>query len=86
MGAQSGLYEDLYYCKETGQMYIRQVYNDHYVRWFTASKWTGGYEADCHIRSGLMIQVTDKAGCVLFEEPVRRGRRHRHMGPENWLL
>lgn len=70
MGDQRGLCEDLYRDKETGRVYIRQECDDSHVRWLTASKWTGGYEADCHMRSGLVIRVADKAGNVLFEESL----------------
>ena len=70
MGDQRGLCEDLYRCKETGRVYIRKECDDSHVRWLTAIKWTGGYEADCHMRSGLAIRVCDKAGNVLFEESL----------------
>lgn len=70
MGDQRGLSEDIYRCNETGQVYIRKVCDDSHVHWFTASKWTGGYEADCHMKSGLVIRVCDKAGNVLFEESL----------------
>lgn len=65
---QRGLCEDLYYCKETSSVYIRQECDSTHVRWLTASAWVGGYEADCCMKEGLVIRVTDKTGRVLFEE------------------
>lgn len=71
MTDQRGNCEDLYRCKETGKVYIRQESgDDDHVRWLTSSKWTGGYEADCPMKEGLIIRVTDKAGKVLFEEKL----------------
>lgn len=89
VGDQRGLCEDLYYCKETGRVYIRQACSNSHVRWFTASKWTGGYEADCHMKSGLIIQVVDKSGHVLFEERVTEaegvgGTWAQKNGPFSW--
>ena len=89
MGDQRGKYEDLYYCKKTGQVYIRQVYSNSHVSWLTASKWTGGYEADCHMKSGLIIQVADKAGNILFEEELSdaedvTGTWAQKNGPFSW--
>lgn len=71
MADQRGSCEDLYQCKETGKVYIRQESGEKdHVRWLTASKWTGGYEADCPMKEGLILQVTDKTGKVLFEEEL----------------
>lgn len=89
MGDQSGLCEDLYLCNETGRVYIRKACDDGHVHWFTASKWTGGYEADCHMRSGLAIRVADKAGNVLFEESLFEqegdiGTWTQKNGPFSW--
>ena len=89
VGDQRGKYEDLYYCKNTEQVYIRQVYSNSHVRWLTASKWTGGYEADCHMKSGLIIQVADKAGNILFEEELSdaedvTGTWAQKNGPFSW--
>lgn len=65
--------EDLFYCKETKNVYARQLANvDDIVFWFTTCKWTGGYEADCHIREGITIRVADKYGEVLFEEKLEK--------------
>lgn len=89
MGDQRGLCEDLYRCKETGRVYIRQACSDSHVRWFTASKWTGGYEADCHMRSGLALRVVDEAGNALFEESLFEqesdtGTWAQKNGPFSW--
>ncbi len=89
MGDQRGTGEDLYYCKDTRQVYIRQDCCENHVRWFTASKWTGGYEADCHMKSGLMIRVADKAGHTLFEERLSdakgvTGTWAKKNGPFSW--
>lgn len=61
MGDQRGLCEDLYRCKETGRVFIRQECDDTHVRWLTASKWREGYEADCHLREGLTLRAVDKS-------------------------
>lgn len=89
MGDQRGLCEDLYRCKETGRVYIRQACSNSHVRWLTASKWTGGYEADCHMKSGLVIRVADGADHVLFEENVSKaegvtGTWAQKNGPFSW--
>ena len=39
MADQRGVGEDLYRCKETGKVYIRQECDEEYVRWFTSEKW-----------------------------------------------
>lgn len=65
--------EDLFYCKETKKVYARQPTNvDDIVFWYTTCKWTGGYEADCHIREGITMRVVDKFGEVLFEETLEK--------------
>lgn len=89
IGDQRGLCEDLYRSKETGQVYIRKVCDDSHVCWLTASLWTGGYEADCHMKSGLVIRVTNKAGGVLFEERLAEqegdiGTWAAKNGPFSW--
>lgn len=71
MADQRGNGEDLYRCKETGKVYIRQESgDDDHVRWLTSSKWTGGYEADCPMREGIILCVVDKDGKVLFKEKL----------------
>lgn len=70
MGEQRGSGEDLFRCKETGKVYIRQECDNEYVRWLTSSKWSGGYEADCPMKEGLEIRISDKAGNVLFVEKI----------------
>lgn len=70
IGRQSA--EDLYWCEETGEIYIRQPCDDQHVRWLTASKWTGGYEADCPMKSGLKMVIADKNGRTLYEELLKQ--------------
>lgn len=89
MGDQSGLCEDLYRCKETGRVFIRQECDDTHVRWLTASKWRGDYEADCHLREGLTLRVVDKSGSILFEEATFQeegvtGTWAQKVGPFSW--
>lgn len=89
IGDQRGQCQDLYLCKETGKVYIRQEYSSSHVRWLTTSKWTGGYEADCHMKQGLVIRVVDKAGHALFEERLSKaegvtGTWAHKSGPFSW--
>lgn len=70
IGEQRGSGEDLFRCKETGKVYIRQECDNEYVRWLTSSKWYGGYEADCPMKEGLEIRISDKAGNTLFTEKI----------------
>ncbi len=70
MAAKSGTYEDLYRCKETGRVYIRQKCDDEHVRWLTTSKCDGSYEADSPMRKGLVIRAVDKADTTLFVEEI----------------
>ncbi len=89
MGDQRSLCEDLYRCKETGRVFIRQECDDTHVRWLTASKWSGGYEADCHLREGLTLRVVDKSGSTLFEETTFQeegvtGTWAKRVGPFSW--
>lgn len=67
---QRGNCEDLYRCRETGRVYIRQECDEDHVRWFTSNKWSGGYEASCPMREGLELHITDKAGNLLFTESI----------------
>lgn len=69
MTSKRGTCEDLYRCKETGKVYIRQQCDDEHVRWLTA---TEDYEADCPMRKGLIISAVDKAGGTLFVEKIVR--------------
>lgn len=62
--------EDLFFCEETKQVYIRQPSDSAHVRWLTASKWSGGYEASCCMKEGLILRVVDKHGKVMFEEQI----------------
>lgn len=65
--------EDLFWCRATNRIYIRQPTNDKSkVVWLTSSKWTGGYEASCPMREGLTMRVVDRAGNILFEEKIEK--------------
>lgn len=65
--------EDLYWCPETKKMYVRQSANvEEIVFWLTSVKWSGGYEADCHIRAGITMRVVDKYENILFEEILEK--------------
>lgn len=68
--SQRGCSEDLYRIKENGHVVVRQEMgrDDDRVRWLTANKWIGGYEANCPFKDGLMIDVVDKEGRLLFTE------------------
>lgn len=70
MAEQRGLCEDLYRCKETRRVYIRQECDRDHVRWLTSSKWTGGYEADCHMKEGLVMRVVNGGDLAIFEEKL----------------
>ena len=81
--------EDLFRCKETGAVYVRQECDKEYVRWLTANKWTGGYEADCPMREGLELHIADKAGRLLYREPVVKVEGYmdtvaRKIAPFSW--
>lgn len=89
MDAQRGLCEDLYHCNKTGRIFIRQECDDSHVRWLTASKWTGGYEADCHLKDGLLLRVVKEDGSLLFEERMAQasgvtGTWAQKKGPFSW--
>ena len=62
--------EDLYRCEETGKVYVRQPCDDKHVRWCTSCKWTGGYEADCPMKEGIIIDIVDVCGNFLFRESL----------------
>ncbi len=66
--SQSG--EDLFVCEETKKVYIRQPADNDHVRWLTGIKWSGGYEASCCMKAGLILRVVDKHGNVMFEETI----------------
>lgn len=89
MADESGKCEDLYHCKETECVYIRQDCDETHVRWLTASKWTGGYEADCHMKEGLLLRAVKKDGSILFEEYLTQdsegtGTWAQKKGPFSW--
>ena len=62
--------EDLYLCKETGKIYVRQPCDKENVRWCTTSKWSGGYEADCPLKEGLEMHIVDQKGVLLYQETM----------------
>ncbi|MBE6954493.1 MAG: hypothetical protein E7449_01100 [Ruminococcaceae bacterium] len=62
--------EDLYRCIETGAVFVRQPCDNEHVRWLTSSKWSGGYEADCPLREGLVLRAIDRIGQPLFQETI----------------
>lgn len=70
MADQRGVGEDLYRCKETGKVYIRQECDEEYVRWLTSNKWIVGYEASCPMREGLELRIVGKDGAPLFRETI----------------
>lgn len=68
IGSQSWYAEELYRCRETKRVFIRQDLREGLVRWTTASKWSGGYEADTPLKDGLTIIVEDRCGSEIFRE------------------
>lgn len=89
MADQRGVCEDVYRCNESGKVFIRQECNETHVRWLTGSKWSGGYEADCHMKEGLLLRVVKKDGNLLFEERISQssgviGTWAQKKGPFSW--
>lgn len=41
------------------RVYARLPFNSEFVQWTSTSKWSGGYEPDCPLRSGITIRVVD---------------------------
>lgn len=81
--------EDLFRCEDLQRIFIRQQCDKDHVRWLTSSKWTGGYEADCPMKEGLIIRVVDRSGDILFEETLIKeegyfGTVARKSGPFSW--
>lgn len=68
IGRQSG--EDLYRKVNSKAVYVRQQCDDGHVRWLTSSAWSGGYEADCPMREGLVMKIINQSGDVLYEEAL----------------
>lgn len=63
--------EDVFVGIENKKFYIRQKTNEpHYVRWYSASKWSGGFEASCPIKSGVRFRVYTGDMYHLFSEIV----------------
>lgn len=68
IGEQTGVSEDVYRIQETGRVCVRQQLYDDLVRWCTATKWSGGYEADTPFKDGLMLILVDAAGAEIGME------------------
>lgn len=71
VGSQRGFCEDLYLIEENGHVVIRQELGRSegpQVRWLTASEWSGGYEADCPFKDGLILDILDADGRVVATE------------------
>ncbi len=68
--SQRGFAQDVYRLAETGRAVIRQPLDEKssLVRWLTADKWSGGYEPSNYLKDGLMIDVVDESGAVVFTE------------------
>ena len=86
---QRGACEDLYRTTDKKTVFIRQECDDDHVYWLTSSKWTGGYEADCHLKEGLVMRVVDGHDKVLFEETIEREDGYSYTtakkeGPFSW--
>jgi len=73
--SQRGLGEDLYKVQGgalSGLVLARQELDKRLVRWCTANKWTGGYEASCPLKPGMTINVYGPNGTILFSEKTYR--------------
>ncbi|EDP21764.1 hypothetical protein [Faecalibacterium prausnitzii] len=68
IGEQTGVSEDVYRIQETGRVCVRQWLCDDLVRWCTATKWSGGYEADTPFKDGLMLIAVDDTGAEIGME------------------
>lgn len=68
IGEQTGVSEDVYRIQETGRVCVRQWLCDDLVRWCTATKWSGGYEADTPLKDGLMLILVDGSGAEVGME------------------
>lgn len=69
--------EDLFKCKETGKVYVRQPGGPKgnrkrypWVCWLTGSKWTGGYEASIPIKQNVVMDVMSENGELCFSEQI----------------
>lgn len=75
--AQQGS-EELYVSANGKTMYIRQpMQTNERVVWTTATKWSGGYEADTPIKAGITMKVISgnrrKDKVIHFEEVLEAG-------------
>jgi len=75
ISSQRGLGEDLYKV-ETGahkeMVLARQDLDKRLVRWCTATKWSGGYEASCPLKPGITINAHSPSGNITFSEKTYR--------------
>lgn len=64
--------EDVYRRLDDPSRYIirQPMPGNKQVRWLAATKWSGGYEADHSLKSGLLIHVLSNVGTVLFTEQL----------------
>lgn len=68
IGEQAGNGADVYRVMETGRLCVRQKVCEDLVRWCTATKWSGGYEADTPFKDGLMLIAVDDTGAEIGME------------------
>lgn len=65
---------DLYKNTENGRIYARMPASSKKgqkpMAFWTTTSPTGGYEPDCPIKSGIIMNVVDSEGCPLFEEQL----------------
>ena len=64
--------DELFRCIENKKVYIRRRYEEQYAEWLTTTSWSGGYEPDCHIRSGVSFRLVDRKGNEVFTEKVEQ--------------
>ena len=64
--------DELFRCIENKKVYIRRCYEEPYAEWLTTTSWSGGYEPDCHIRSGVSFRLVDRKGNEVFTEKVEQ--------------
>ena len=68
--------EDLYKEVESKKVFARMPSDENFVIWTTTSKWQMGYEADCHLREGLIMRVVDSKNNLIFEEKIEKSDSH----------
>ena len=63
--------EDYFWCSETKRMYVRQPANvPDFAFWYSTTRWSQGYEADCPLKAGITMQVVTQKGVPLFAETL----------------